>query len=99
MYISCLVNLLTAAFLLISPSSAALLTDPSQLKANYNFIVIGGELPAYNSISPLTDQRKPPRSRNRWKCHCQPSNRGPTCFRLGSRSRRFVRQLAFFILK
>ena len=47
MYTSCLVNFLIAAFLFISPSSAALLTDPSQLKANYNFIVIGGELPAF----------------------------------------------------
>ena len=99
MYISCLLKFLTGAFLLISPSSAALLTDPSQLKPNYNFIVIGGELPAYNSMTLLTDQRKPHRSRNRWKCHCQPSNRGPTYFRLGSRSRRFVRPLAFVILK
>jgi hypothetical protein len=94
MYISCLVYCLTAAFPFISPSSAALLIDPSQLKANYNFIVIGGELPAYNSMSLLTDQRKLPHSWNRWKCHCQPSNRKPTNFRLGSRSRRFVRPLS-----
>ena len=99
MYISCLVNFLTAAFLFISLSSAALLTDPSQLKANYNFIVIGGALPAYNSMSPLADQRQPHRSRNRWKCHCQSSNRGLRCFRLGSRSRHFVRPLALFIFK
>jgi hypothetical protein len=69
MYISCLIKFLTAAFLFISPSSAALLTDPSQLKANYNFIVIGGEL-AYIPMSPLTDKRKPHHSRNRWKCYC-----------------------------
>ena len=97
MHISCLVKFLTAAFLFISPSSAALLTDPSQLKANYNFIVIGGELLAYNSMSSLTDQRQLHRSWNCWKCHRQPSNGGPRCFRLGSRSRHFVRPFAFFI--
>jgi len=32
-------------------------------------------------------------SRHRWKCRREPSNRRPTCFRLGSRSRRFVRRL------
>ena len=99
MYISCLVYFLTAAFPFISPSSAALLTDPSQLKANYNFIVIGGELPAYNLMSPLTDQRKLHHSWNRWKCHCQPSNREPTSFCLGSRSRCFVRPFTSFIFK
>src|SRR6266566_4993620 len=97
MYISCLVKFLTVAFLFISPSSAELLTDPSHLKPNYDFIVIGGELLAYNSKSPLTDQRNPHHSWNRWKCYCQSSNRGPTCFRLGSRSRCFVRPLTSFI--
>jgi hypothetical protein len=52
MYVSSLVVFLTAAFPFIYPSSAALLTNPSQLKANYDFIVIGGELPAYNSNEP-----------------------------------------------
>jgi hypothetical protein len=57
MYISCLATSLAAALPFISPSSAALFTDPSQLKANYDFIVIGGELilPAYNPMSSLTD--------------------------------------------
>jgi hypothetical protein len=71
MYVSCLVILFAVAFLLVSlSSSAALLTDPSQLKEDYDFIVIGGELHAYKSMNSLTDQRKPLHSRNRWKCNC-----------------------------
>lgn len=55
MYISCLVNFFAVALPFISPSSAALLTSPSQLKANYNFIVIGAGTAGNVVASRLTE--------------------------------------------